>query len=146
MRGRSGLQACHASPAHPTPLDDAAGRSWLTTTGNAFALSPPPTIQIIRTGSSVVELRCGSPWSQSRWHRVACPGQSQAISHTLCTRNTTMSKLASSIRSFVRDEEGATAVEYGLMVALIAAVIVVIVKSVGTKVNTAFTTVDAQMP
>lgn len=57
-----------------------------------------------------------------------------------------MSKLASSIRSFVRDEEGATAVEYGLMVALIAAVIVVIVKSVGTKVNTAFTTVDGQMP
>lgn len=57
-----------------------------------------------------------------------------------------MSKLASSIRSFVRDEEGATAVEYGLMVALIAAVIVVIVKSVGTKVNTAFTTVDTAMP
>ncbi len=50
------------------------------------------------------------------------------------------------IKGILRDEEGATAVEYGLMVALIAAVIVLIVKSIGQKVNTAFTTVDTQMP
>jgi pilus assembly protein Flp/PilA len=43
-------------------------------------------------------------------------------------------------------ERGATAVEYGLLVALIAAVIVVVVKSVGTKVNAGFTTVDGQLP
>lgn len=45
-----------------------------------------------------------------------------------------------------KDEEGATAVEYGIMVALIAAVIVVIVASLGTKINTAFTTVDGKLP
>ena len=45
-----------------------------------------------------------------------------------------------------KDEEGATAVEYGLMVAAIAAVIVAIVFSLGTKVNNAFTTVDSAMP
>ena len=39
-------------------------------------------------------------------------------------------------------ERGATAVEYGLIVALIAAVIVVIVGTLGTQVNTAFTTVS----
>ena len=39
-------------------------------------------------------------------------------------------------------EEGATAVEYGLLVALIAAVIVVIVASLGGKIKTAFTQVD----
>ena len=39
-------------------------------------------------------------------------------------------------------ERGATAVEYGLMVALIAAVIVVIVKTLGSQVNTAFQTVS----
>ncbi|HCF58975.1 MAG TPA: Flp family type IVb pilin [Myxococcales bacterium] len=44
------------------------------------------------------------------------------------------------------DEHGATAVEYGLMVAAIAAVIVAVVFSVGTKVNTAFETVDDRMP
>jgi Flp pilus assembly pilin Flp len=37
---------------------------------------------------------------------------------------------------------GATAVEYGMMVALIAAVIVTIVATLGTQVNTAFTTVS----
>lgn len=42
-----------------------------------------------------------------------------------------------------RDEEkGATAVEYGLLVALIAAVIVTIVATLGGKVNDAFTTVS----
>ena len=43
--------------------------------------------------------------------------------------------------SLVRDDEGATAVEYGLMVALIAAVIVVAVGLLGTKLNTIFTNV-----
>jgi pilus assembly protein Flp/PilA len=47
--------------------------------------------------------------------------------------------------AFFKDEEGATAVEYGIMVALIAAVIVAIVGSVGTKVLAAFTTVDGAM-
>lgn len=46
----------------------------------------------------------------------------------------------------LKDEEGATMVEYGLMVALIAAVCVIIVGSLGGKVNTAFTTVDGAMP
>ena len=38
-----------------------------------------------------------------------------------------------------RDEDGATAVEYGLLVALIAAVIVVTVALLGTKINGLFT-------
>jgi pilus assembly protein Flp/PilA len=47
---------------------------------------------------------------------------------------------------FMKEEDGATAVEYGLMVALIAAVIVVMVGNVGTKVNNAFTTVNSKLP
>ena len=39
-------------------------------------------------------------------------------------------------------ERGATAVEYGLLVALIAAVIVVVVAALGGKINTAFSTVN----
>jgi len=50
------------------------------------------------------------------------------------------------IIDFFKDEEGATAVEYGLMVALIAAVIVGVVATLGGKVNTAFTTVDTALP
>ena len=37
-----------------------------------------------------------------------------------------------------RDEEGATAVEYGLLVALIAAVIVAVVATLGGQIQTAF--------
>jgi pilus assembly protein Flp/PilA len=44
------------------------------------------------------------------------------------------------------DEEGATAVEYGIMVALIAAVIIAIVLSIGQKLLSAFTTVDSNLP
>ena len=41
-----------------------------------------------------------------------------------------------------RRDRGATAVEYGLMVALIAAVIVGVVAALGGKINDAFTTVN----
>jgi pilus assembly protein Flp/PilA len=48
--------------------------------------------------------------------------------------------------AFFKDEEGATAVEYAIMVALIAAIIIGAVTTIGTKSNTAFTTVGNQMP
>jgi pilus assembly protein Flp/PilA len=44
-----------------------------------------------------------------------------------------------------RNEEGATAVEYGLLVALIAGVIVLAVTALGAQVNTVFTTVTGQI-
>ncbi len=50
------------------------------------------------------------------------------------------------IQKLIKDEEGATAVEYGLIVAAIAAVIIVVVMSIGGKVQTAFQTVDDNMP
>jgi pilus assembly protein Flp/PilA len=42
----------------------------------------------------------------------------------------------------VREDEGASAVEYGLLVAAIAAVIVGVVFAIGTNVNDAFTTTN----
>ena len=50
------------------------------------------------------------------------------------------------MKRFFLDERGATAVEYGLMVAAIAAVIVAVVVGLGGKVNTAFNTVNTKMP
>jgi pilus assembly protein Flp/PilA len=55
-------------------------------------------------------------------------------------------KTVKALLGFVRNEEGATAVEYGLIVALIAAVIVATVAALGGKVNTAFQTVNSAMP
>jgi len=46
---------------------------------------------------------------------------------------------------FMKEEDGATAVEYGLMVALIAVVIIVAVKAIGTNLNTVFTNVGGQL-
>ena len=46
------------------------------------------------------------------------------------------------IMRFVKGEEGATAPEYGLMVALIAAVIVGTVTIIGNQLNAVFTTVS----
>ena len=43
---------------------------------------------------------------------------------------------------FMQEEEGATAIEYGLLAALIAAVIVVSVGTLGGTVNQAFTDVN----
>ena len=50
--------------------------------------------------------------------------------------------MLTAISQFIRDEEGATAVEYGLMAALIAAVIITAVQTIGTNLNTTFTTVS----
>ncbi len=44
-----------------------------------------------------------------------------------------------------RDERGAAGVEYGLLVALIAAVIVGTVAVLGTQINAAFTTVTSAL-
>lgn len=49
-----------------------------------------------------------------------------------------MKKLVNGVRRFLRDEEGATAVEYALMVALIAVVIILAVTAIGTGARDKF--------
>ena len=52
-----------------------------------------------------------------------------------------MTKLAAATKRFVKGEEGATMVEYGLMVALIAVVCIVAVALLGTNLSTLFNNV-----
>ncbi len=52
-----------------------------------------------------------------------------------------MKFLVEKVNDFLTDEQGATAVEYGIFVALIAAVIVTLVSNVGGKVKDAFQTI-----
>ena len=49
-------------------------------------------------------------------------------------------------RAFVSDEGGATMVEYGIMLALVAAVCVVIIGTLGGKVSTTFQPVIDELP
>lgn len=56
-----------------------------------------------------------------------------------------MTAMTSLISRILRDEEGATMVEYGIMVALIAAVCIGIVTTLGQSVSNAFSNVNASM-
>ena len=56
-----------------------------------------------------------------------------------------MDKLSASIKQFLRDEEGATLVEYGLLVGLLSIVAIGSVVLVGKFVNGAFDKVQTEM-
>jgi len=49
------------------------------------------------------------------------------------------------IKRFVREEEGATLVEYGLMVALIAVCCILVVAALGQQLGTAFNKVQTEV-
>lgn len=52
-------------------------------------------------------------------------------------------KFVQSIQKFVRDEEGVTAIEYGLIAALIAVVIIGAVSTIGLELDKVFDKVAA---
>ena len=49
------------------------------------------------------------------------------------------------ISRFIRDESGATAIEYGLIAALIAVVIITGVTAVGTNLSATFTSLSGKL-
>lgn len=49
------------------------------------------------------------------------------------------------IKKFFEDESGATAIEYGMIAALIAVVIIAVLGSIGTKLNGKFTTISTKL-
>ena len=51
-------------------------------------------------------------------------------------------QIGHSIQQFVRDEDGVTAIEYGLIAALIAVVIITSVTLVGNGLNNVFTNIS----
>ncbi|MDP3210469.1 Flp family type IVb pilin [Methylotenera sp.] len=52
-----------------------------------------------------------------------------------------MKKLYLGLQRFINDEEGVTAIEYALIAALIAVVIIVAVRTTGTEVRDTFTAI-----
>jgi pilus assembly protein Flp/PilA len=53
--------------------------------------------------------------------------------------------MRNTFRNFCKDESGATAIEYGLIAALIAVVIITGVTAVGTSLSTTFNTVSGSL-
>jgi pilus assembly protein Flp/PilA len=60
----------------------------------------------------------------------------------MLTINAAISSVVSKLRSFRNEDRGATAVEYGLMVALIAAVIAGVVLTLGNTLHDKFSNVS----
>ena len=56
-----------------------------------------------------------------------------------------MRNMMSNMKPFLQDEEGVTAIEYGLIASLIAVAIIATVGGVGTALNTLFTAVSAAL-
>jgi pilus assembly protein Flp/PilA len=49
------------------------------------------------------------------------------------------------VSRFVKDEAGATAIEYGLIAAGISVAIIAVVNGIGTKLNTTFGSISTQL-
>ena len=49
------------------------------------------------------------------------------------------------LRKFLKDESGATAIEYGLIAALIAVVIITAVTAVGTQLSATFNSISGSV-
>jgi pilus assembly protein Flp/PilA len=49
------------------------------------------------------------------------------------------------IRAFLRDQSGATAIEYGLIATGISIAIITVVKGLGTKLNSTFSSISTQL-
>ncbi len=56
-----------------------------------------------------------------------------------------MKTILKNLGQFLRDEEGVTAIEYGLIAALIAVVIIASVKFVGTQLDATFNKVATEL-
>ncbi len=56
-----------------------------------------------------------------------------------------MKNFSQSFKTFLADEEGATAIEYGLLAALIAGVIVGTVKTLGITLESFFSKIEADI-
>ena len=50
------------------------------------------------------------------------------------------------IKSFLKNEDGVTAIEYGLIAACISVAIILVVQGVGTKLNSTFTSINNALP
>jgi pilus assembly protein Flp/PilA len=50
------------------------------------------------------------------------------------------------VSRFLKDQSGATAIEYGLIAALVAVVLVTALTAMGTKLSGTFTTVSSKLP
>ena len=67
------------------------------------------------------------------------------ILKTSCQVRNVAEDAGNSVKTFIKGEEAPTAVEYGIMVALIAVAIITIVTTMGTSLTSVFTTTNTAL-
>ena len=60
-------------------------------------------------------------------------------------RRTESMTMKRTLKNFIADESGATAIEYGLIAAGISLAIIAVVNGLGAKLNTKFTSINASL-
>jgi pilus assembly protein Flp/PilA len=79
-------------------------------------------------------------------HGTFASGQARYERASRPKRSTPMSKLvAPKLIAFLRNESGATAIEYGLIAAGISVAIIAVVNGLGTSLNTKFSDISTQL-
>ena len=68
-----------------------------------------------------------------------------SVRGSLCEEVETMRKFAQSFVNFVKDEDGPTAVEYAVMLALIIVVCITAITTLGSNANNTFSYVGTQI-
>ena len=70
------------------------------------------------------------------------------ISHTnliICNQEFSMQACFNAVKRFIKDEDGPTAVEYAVMLALIIVLCIVVIRQVGTSASRTFSTADSAL-
>jgi pilus assembly protein Flp/PilA len=57
-----------------------------------------------------------------------------------------MNRLTALARNFVKEEDGAALLEYGMLVLLIAVLCIVAIKTIGSKISNGFNSVNNNLP
>jgi pilus assembly protein Flp/PilA len=82
-----------------------------------------------RSGKTLVKVRAMAPLER-------CVEQARTLK---------MFTLRNNLRALIKDERGVTAMEYGLIAALVAVVIVTSVTALGTKLTAVFTSINTSL-
>jgi len=78
-------------------------------------------------------------------NQIICCTSFIKLKHNITDELLWGANMAKTFGRLFRDEQGATAVEYGLLVAGVAAVIVVVVFALGRKINNSFVRINSQL-
>src|SRR5205085_8502376 len=104
------------------------------------ALRRPPTLREASDGLALpIEPQVRTPW-RDLFKRIArtCDAKCKGAS----TRKGTFMGI---LFAFLRDDDGATAIEYGLIAAGISIAIIAVLGALGTSLNTTFTSVQTAL-